>query len=210
MRCLFIRLGVRLLPLLVLQPAAAAIRIEINGVDADLRRNVEALLSLERYKERERLEADAVQRLYRRVPGEVRDALRPFGYYAPKVESSITSDEQQRNWRVQISIDPGLIGSEANPGARLTIGQDLTRSLRLVYSMNLTNSNDQIWILQYDFSRRFTGKAVQQSDNTYRVQFTHELRFGGVVIEPGGLSTTGGIFTQAAESSRTYTFSLKP
>ena len=95
-----------LLPLL-LQPAGAAIRVEINGVDAELRRNVQALLSLERYKERERLEADAVQRLYRRVPGEVRDALRPFGYYAPKVASSISADEQQRNWRVQINIDPG-------------------------------------------------------------------------------------------------------
>ena len=96
-----------LLPLLWPAGAAAAIRIEINGVDAELRRNVQALLSLEHYKERERLEADAVQRLYRRVPGEVRDALRPFGYYAPKVESSITPDDKQRNWRVQIDIDPG-------------------------------------------------------------------------------------------------------
>jgi hypothetical protein len=47
-----------------------------------------------------------VQRLFRRVPGEVRDALRPFGYYAPN-QSSITADEQQHNWRVQISVDPG-------------------------------------------------------------------------------------------------------
>jgi translocation and assembly module TamA len=96
-----------LLPWLLAQPAGAAIRIEINGIDAELHRNVQALLSLEHYKERERLEPDAVQRLYRRVPGEVRDALRPFGYYAPKVESSIIPDERQRNWRVQINIDPG-------------------------------------------------------------------------------------------------------
>ncbi len=95
------------LPLLLARPVAAAIRIDINGVDAELRRNVEALLSLERYKERERLEADAVQRLYRRVPGEVRDALRPYGYYAPRISSSITPDERQRNWRVQISIEVG-------------------------------------------------------------------------------------------------------
>jgi translocation and assembly module TamA len=95
------------LPVLLARPVAAAIRIDINGVDAELRHNVEALLSLERYKERERLEADAVQRLYRRAPGEVRDALRPYGYYAPKVTSSIASDERQRNWRVQISIEVG-------------------------------------------------------------------------------------------------------
>ena len=95
------------LPLLLARPVAAAIHIEINGVDAELHRNVQALLSLERYKERERLEADAVQRLYRRVPGEVRDALRPYGYYAPRVTSSITPDERQRNWRVVISIEVG-------------------------------------------------------------------------------------------------------
>ena len=106
MKRIFILPGALLL-LSMLQPAGAAIRVEINGVDAELRRNVQALLSLEHYKERERLEPDAVQRLYRRVPVEVRDALRPYGYYAPKVESSITPDEQQRNWRVQINIDPG-------------------------------------------------------------------------------------------------------
>ena len=52
------------------QPAAAAIRIEINGVDTILRRNVLALLSLERYKDRDRIEPDAVARLFRRVDGE--------------------------------------------------------------------------------------------------------------------------------------------
>ena len=106
MRRFFILPGALLL--LWIAPAAqAAIRVEINGVDAELRRNVQALLSLEHYKDRERLEPDAVQRLYRRVPIEVRDALRPYGYYEPKVDSSITPDEQQRNWRVQINIDPG-------------------------------------------------------------------------------------------------------
>src|SRR5258707_15817111 len=71
-------------------PAWAAIRIEVNGVDSELRRNVLALLSLERYKDRDRIEADAVARLYRRVDGEVRDALRPYGYYAPTVSSTLT------------------------------------------------------------------------------------------------------------------------
>jgi len=88
-------------------PAAAAIRIEVNGVDNTLRRNVLALLSLEHYKDRDRLEPDAVRRLYRRVDGEVRDALRPFGYYSPVVDATLTPDSNQRNWRVQINITPG-------------------------------------------------------------------------------------------------------
>jgi len=89
------------------EPAAAAIRIEVNGVDNTLRRNVLALLSLDRYKDRDRIEPDAVQRLYRRVDGEVRDALRPFGYYSPGITSTLTPQDNQRNWRVQIDIAPG-------------------------------------------------------------------------------------------------------
>jgi translocation and assembly module TamA len=86
-------------------PAAATIRVEVSGVDATLRRNVLALLSVERYKDRDRIEPDAVQRLYRRVDSEVRDALKPYGYYNPSIQSTLTEDH--RNWRVQIDIRPG-------------------------------------------------------------------------------------------------------
>lgn len=86
-------------------PARAAIRVEVNGVDATLKRNVLALLSVERYKDRDRIEPDAVQRLYRRVDSEVRDALKPYGYYNPSIESTLTQDHA--NWRVQVDIKPG-------------------------------------------------------------------------------------------------------
>ncbi|MFM2286914.1 MAG: hypothetical protein RL684_57 [Pseudomonadota bacterium] len=87
--------------------ARAAIRVDIEGVDADLRRNVQAMLSLERYKDRERIEPEAVERLYRRVPGEVVDALRPYGYYEPKVTSRLDPEDKGRNWRVHIAIELG-------------------------------------------------------------------------------------------------------
>ena len=72
-------------------PAVAAIQIEVNGVDSTLRRNVLALLSLERYKDRDRIEPDAVTRLFRRVNDEVSDALKPYGYYAPTIQPKLTS-----------------------------------------------------------------------------------------------------------------------
>ncbi len=102
------RLALLLLGLLaVAGPAAAVIRVEVTGVDSTLRRNVLALLSLERYKDRDRIEPDAVARLFRRVDGEVRDALRPFGYYEPVVQATLTAEDAQRNWHVQIDIQPG-------------------------------------------------------------------------------------------------------
>jgi translocation and assembly module TamA len=92
----------------MVRPAQADIRIEVEGVDADLRRNVLTLLSLERYKDRDRIEPDAVQRLYNRIDDEVRAALRPFGYYEPKINSSIVGPDKDRHWRVRINIDAGV------------------------------------------------------------------------------------------------------
>ncbi|HXR19499.1 MAG TPA: POTRA domain-containing protein [Steroidobacteraceae bacterium] len=88
--------------------ARADIRIDLDGVDGELRRNVLTLLSIERYKDHERLEPAAVQRLYNRIDDEVRAALRPFGYYDPQISSSIEPPDKENHWHVGITIDPGL------------------------------------------------------------------------------------------------------
>jgi outer membrane protein assembly complex protein YaeT len=79
-----------------------------------------------------------------------------------------------------VRIEPNLISTESTPGARLTVGQNLTRELELIYSMNLAQSNDQIWIADYAFTRRFNTRAIKQADNSYRGEFRHDLRFGGI------------------------------
>jgi len=89
------------------RPALADIRIELEGVDGDVRRNVLTLLSLERYKDRDRIEPDAVQRLFRRVDDEVRSAVRPYGYYQPVINATLSAPDRDRHWHVKISVDPG-------------------------------------------------------------------------------------------------------
>lgn len=84
----------------------ADITIEVDGVDAEIRRNVLVFLSLERYKERDDLPEATLERLQERVDREVRSALRPFGYYEPHVRT----DMQRRasgDATVRITIDPG-------------------------------------------------------------------------------------------------------
>jgi outer membrane protein assembly complex protein YaeT len=78
-----------------------------------------------------------------------------------------------------VRIDPGLIADEAEPTARLTLGQDITDRLGLVYSVNLKNSSDQIYIGRYDITKRFQTRVVRQSDNSLRFQFQHDIEFGG-------------------------------
>ncbi len=89
----------------------------------------------------------------------------------------------------QVRIEPSLIASESDPSARLTVGQDLSSDLELIYSMNLTDSSDQIYIAEYDLTDRFTGRVLHHTgsetieadprQNSYRLEFTHQLLFGG-------------------------------
>jgi len=86
---------------------AAGVKVEVRGVDDQLRANVLAYLSFQRYqKGGADLNADTIERLHNRVEREVDEALRPFGYYEPTVESSV-SDEGHGDWHVLININPG-------------------------------------------------------------------------------------------------------
>src|SRR5207249_9443374 len=67
---------------------------------------------------------------------------------------------------------------EAQQTPRLTIDKDVTPKLDFVYSMKLRNSKDQIWIADYDVTRRFSARGLRQNDNSYRFQFQHDLFFG--------------------------------
>jgi translocation and assembly module TamA len=86
---------------------AAGVNVEVHGVNEQLRANVLAYLSFERYRKGgAELNADTVERLHERVEREVQAALRPFGYYDPKVDSTVT-DLGHDDWRVVVGIDPG-------------------------------------------------------------------------------------------------------
>ncbi|MBS0367384.1 MAG: BamA/TamA family outer membrane protein [Proteobacteria bacterium] len=95
--------------LAVLLPAAtqAGVEVNVSGVDDELRANIVAYLSFERYRKGGvELTADTVERLHNRVEREVQSALRPFGYYEPKVESSV-SEHGHGNWSVDVHVEPG-------------------------------------------------------------------------------------------------------
>jgi outer membrane protein assembly complex protein YaeT len=78
----------------------------------------------------------------------------------------------------RVSIQPSAIAAESNPGTRVTITQDFTRTFRILYSINLNDSSDQIWVGEYDLTRNLNTRLVKQSDNTYRSEFRHDIRFG--------------------------------
>lgn len=85
--------------------APATVKVEVTGVEDELRDNVLEFLSIQRYRDEATLSEAMVERLHGRAAGEVRNALRPFGYYRPKVEGTLTPTE--RGWVARYSIEPG-------------------------------------------------------------------------------------------------------
>jgi translocation and assembly module TamA len=81
------------------------IDIRVDGVPADIETNVRSYLTLTRYVTRDDLTDPQVRRLAYLAVDEAADALRPFGYYAPKIRSRTSRDEP--NWVVRLKIDPG-------------------------------------------------------------------------------------------------------
>jgi outer membrane protein assembly complex protein YaeT len=102
-----------------------------------------------------------------------------LSYLAGRVGSPLGRGLERVTGLSSVKVEPELIANETNPGARLTVGQDISRRLGLVYSVDLTNSNDQIWKANYDLTRRFRTSLVRQEDNSVRLDVRHDVRIGG-------------------------------
>jgi translocation and assembly module TamA len=75
----------------------------VSGVDSELERNVRAYVSLA--DEPCDAETWRVRRRYRSIETETRKALEPFGFYEPRISSTLRLDEEC--WKATLTIDPG-------------------------------------------------------------------------------------------------------
>lgn len=103
-----------------------------------------------------------------------------LSYLSGQLASTLGRQAEQVFGLSRVRIEPDLIVADANPTARLTVGEQITHRLNLIYSMDLTNSSDQIWIAEYDLTSRFLTRALKQQDNSYRLEFRNTVEFGPV------------------------------
>jgi translocation and assembly module TamA len=141
----FLTFGIALLA----RPALAGIDIEVRGVDEDLRLNVLAYLSFERYKNSKELTPEFVERLQERSEREVRGALRPFGYYEPTVVTTVKrAGANGQDYVVQVTVTPGepvvvdnVYVKVAGPGADDPVFTRLTNNPPIRKGQRLNHSN---------------------------------------------------------------------
>lgn len=100
------RLRRRLLLLIAILPlcAQAGITLHVKGVDEDLQKAVSDGVELSQYAHRD-VSAAQVRHLYANAPQQVRDALRPYGYYDAQVDGDIK--QAGKDWQVTLNVHPG-------------------------------------------------------------------------------------------------------
>ena len=85
---------------------AASVVVEIEGVTDALLENVRNTLSIVQYKDDANLSRPWVQRLHGKAEEEIRSALKPYGYYRPTVEKTLSRRDD--GWTATYRIDPGV------------------------------------------------------------------------------------------------------
>lgn len=96
-----------LLSAALLLPAAAQanIEVEVSGVSGAMKANAEAYLSIRDAANQKDLDQATVDRLQRQAGPELREALRPFGYYNPFIDARLEGAAPK--WKAQYIIHPG-------------------------------------------------------------------------------------------------------
>ncbi len=79
--------------------------VTVEGVDGPLRANVLALLELNRFADQTAPEETRLRWLHGRAEAQIREALQPFGFYEPVIESSL--ERISGGWQARYRIQPG-------------------------------------------------------------------------------------------------------
>ncbi len=73
-------------------------------------------------------------------------------------------------------VDPFLAGAENDPTARVTISERLAKDLVVTFSRNLTTSQEQIVIIEYDVTKDLSIVATRDEDGKYGLDFRFRKR----------------------------------
>ncbi|HKY91772.1 MAG TPA: autotransporter assembly complex family protein [Nevskiaceae bacterium] len=94
-----------LLLLAVAGPAVGKVRVEITGLSGNELANVEARLSIKAQAGEKGLDDNDVKRLHEQAAADIREALQPFGYYSPKIESDLGG--RAPDWVASYAVEAG-------------------------------------------------------------------------------------------------------
>jgi translocation and assembly module TamB len=77
----------------------------------------------------------------------------------------------------RIKIDPQLVGLNGNPGARLTVEQQITPDILFTYVTDVSNSSQQMIRAQWDFNPKWSAILAREENGFVGVDFEYKKRF---------------------------------
>jgi translocation and assembly module TamA len=92
--------------LFVAGSASAQVEFVVKGVDDPLRSNILAHVDTVQFGQRSRVSARGAQKLMDKAVANASVALRPYGYYQPKITARLTRDGE-REPVIELLVDPG-------------------------------------------------------------------------------------------------------
>jgi outer membrane protein insertion porin family len=76
-----------------------------------------------------------------------------------------------------VRLEPGIVGSETDPGVRFSIGRAITDDLFLTYSIGLDDAEKQLWIVDYSLPARLKLRAIRDDSNDYTGGLSQDALF---------------------------------
>ena len=86
--------------------AQPSVNVKIYGIDGELETNVRLYLSIEQQKDHPLLSEGRIHRLHKKAPQEISNALQPYGYYRPKIETELNQTDSEA-WQAIYTIESG-------------------------------------------------------------------------------------------------------
>ena len=77
----------------------------------------------------------------------------------------------------RIKIDPQLVGLNGNPGARLTVEQQITPDILFTYATDVSNTSEQLIRAEWDFNPKWSAILAREENGYVGVDFEYKLRF---------------------------------
>lgn len=96
-------------------------------------------------------------------------------YFASPLASPVTERIKKLLKAEEFTIEPINIASEEDPGARFTFRKGLVNNVDVVYSIDVSNTQQQTWIMDYDLNRNFSVRAFRKDDGSYGSSLSHRF-----------------------------------
>ena len=86
--------------------AGVPLDVKVEGLRGELQDNVMLQLDIVKQKDKDELSVRWIKRLHEKAPQQIREALQPFGYYNPVIESDLNDVEGK--WVARYRVEQGV------------------------------------------------------------------------------------------------------